>query len=106
MALGTAVTDLLILVFLVSVTWKWIKRPLFNLNSLKILGATSLVFLATFFLRNPVYDFVVSKGVSSSVAMIIELVGVVLIDAIIYLVSLGLMKEDLVYSFIRKKDNA
>ena len=105
-ALGTAVTDLLILVFLVSVTWKWIKKPLFNLNSLKILGATAIVFLVTFFLRNPIYDFVVSKGASSSVAMIIELVGVVLIDAIIYLVSLGLMKEDLVYSFIRKKDNA
>ena len=105
-AMGTAITDLLILVFLVSVTWKWIKKPLFNLNSLKILGATALVFVVTFFLRDPVYNFVVSKGVGSATAMIIELVGVVTIDAIIYLVTLGLLKEDLVHSFIRKKDNA
>ena len=104
--MGTAITDLLILVFLVSVTWKWIKKPLFNLNSLKILGATALVFVVTFFLRDPVYNFVVSKGVGSATAMIIELVGVVTIDAIIYLVTLGLLKEDLVHSFIRKKDNA
>ena len=41
-------------------------------------------------------------------AMALELVSVVAIDAVIYLVSLALIKEDLVSSFIRrkKKNNA
>ena len=104
-ALGTAVTDLLILVFLVSVTWKWIKRAIFNFNSLKIFGASLLVVGLTLLIKNPIYNFAIAKGVSTPIAMIIELVGVVLIDAIIYLVTLGLLKEDLVHSFIRKKEH-
>lgn len=104
-ALGTAVTDLLILVFLVSVTWKWIKRAIFNFNSLKIFGASLLVVGLTLLIKDPIYNFVIAKGISTPIAMIIELVGVVLIDAIIYLVTLGLLKEDLVHSFIRKKEH-
>ena len=104
-ALGTAVTDLLILVFLVSVSWKWIKRAIFNFNSLKIFGASLLVVGLTLLIKNPIYNFAIAKGVSTPIAMIIELVGVVLIDAIIYLVTLGLLKEDLVHSFIRKKEH-
>ena len=104
-ALGTAVTDLLILVFLVSVTWKWIKKAIFNFNSLKILGAAAVVTGLTFLLRDPVYNFALSFDIGTPAAMIIELVGVVLIDAIVYLVILGLLKEDLVHSFLRKKEN-
>ena len=104
-ALGTAVTDLLILVFLVSVTWKWIKKAIFNFNSLKILGAAAVVTGLTFLLRDSVYNFALSFDIGTPAAMIIELVGVVLIDAIVYLVILGLLKEDLVHSFLRKKEN-
>ena len=104
-ALGTAVTDLLILVFLVSVSWKWIKRAIFNFNSLKIFGASLLVIGLTLLIKDPIYNFAIAKGVSTPIAMIIELVGVVIIDAIIYLVTLGLLKEDLVHSFIRKKEH-
>ena len=105
-ALGTALTDLLIVIFLLSVTWKWSSKALFNLNSLKILGVTAVVCLVTYFLRDPVYSFIVSKGVNSAHAMIIELVGIVFVDAIIYLFALALLKENLVSSFLRKKENA
>ena len=104
-ALGTAVTDLLIVIFLIAVTWKWSKRAIFNLNSLKIFSIAVIVFLFTFFIRNPLYNFLLSKGIGTIKAMIIELVGMVLIDAVIYLVSLGLLKEDLVMSFLRKRDS-
>ena len=87
-ALGTAVTDLLILVFLVSVTWKWIWKAIFNFNSLKIVIATGLVLASTFLLKEPIYNFAMSKGIGSTISMIIELVGVVAIDAVIYLVVL------------------
>ena len=59
----------------------------------------------TLLIKDPIYNFAIAKGVSTPIAMIIELVGVVIIDAIIYLVTLGLLKEDLVHSFIRKKEH-
>ena len=105
-AIGTSLTDLLILVFLVSVSWRWIKKAIFNFNSLKIFGVTVVIALLSFFIKDPIYNLLVNKGVSVVNALIIELVGIVIIDAIIYLVALSLLKEDLVSSFIRKKDKA
>ena len=105
-ALGTAITDLLILVFLLSVSWKWIKKAIFNINSLKILVATLAVVGLTLLLKDPIYNFALSKLESAPNAMIVELVSVVLIDAVMYLAILAILKEDLVYSFIRKKKDA
>ena len=103
-AIGTAVTDLLILVFLVFVSWKWIKKPIFNWNSLKLLIAALAVFIFSFFIKDPIYNFLLGKGIGTARSMIIELVGIVLIDAIIYIGLLVLLKEDLVWSFIRKRE--
>lgn len=102
-AIGTAVTDLLILIFLVSVTWKWINKALFNFNSLKILIITGVIVVFSILIKNPIYSALVNNGVSVEKSLVLELVSVVLIDAVIYLVALGLLKEDLVSSFIRKK---
>ena len=105
-AIGTAVTDLLILIFLVSVTWKWIKKAIFNFNSLKILIITAVIVVISIFIKDPLYNVFINNGVSIENALIFELVTVVAIDAIIYIVSLGLLKEDLVSSFLRKKDKS
>ena len=102
-AIGTAVTDLLILVYLVSVTWKWISKAIFNYNSFKIVIATLLVLMMTFIIRDPLFDLVLSSGLSRATAYIIQLVAIVLIDAIIYIGVLVLLKEDLVSSFSRKR---
>ena len=103
-AIGTAATDLLILLFLFIVSWKWINKAVLNLNSLKLVIATVLVFIFTFFIRTPFYNFVLYKTSNIPLSMVIELVSLVLIDAIIYISSLLLMKEELVTSFLRKKD--
>ena len=102
-AIGTSFTDLLIVIFMVAVSWKYIKKALFNLNSLKILCATIIIVAISFVLRNPIYNFALNKGVSVASALIIELVGVVLIDAVIYIAFLAIFKEDLISSFSRKK---
>ena len=103
-AIGTSVTDLLILVFLVAVSWKWIRKAIFNFNSLKIFGITLVIALLSFFIKDPIYNALVARNVSIVSSLIIELVAVVAIDAIIYLVALGLLREDLVSSFLRKKE--
>lgn len=102
-AIGTSITDLLILVFLVSVSWKWIKKAIFNLNSLKIFLVAVAIAVFSFFIKDPIYNLLINKGISVVSSMIIELVSIVAIDAIIFLVTLGLLKEDLVSSFLRKK---
>ncbi len=104
-AIGTSVTDLLILVFLLAVTWKWSGPAIFNINSLKIFVIASIIFVITFFIKDPIYNLFEPKvGVINS--LIIELVGIVLIDAIIYLVSLFFLREELINSFRRKKKDA
>ena len=102
-AIGTAVTDLLILVFLLAVSWNWIKKALFNWNTLKLVAITVVIAGLSFLLRDPIYNFALSHN-SPANSSIITLVSVVAIDAVIYLVALGLLKENLVSSFLRKKE--
>ena len=104
-AIGTSVTDLLILVFLCSVSWKWIKQAIFNMNSLKILAATVLVVGVSFLLRNPLYNLGYNSSGNYAVGLVVELLGVVLVDAIIYVGLLIVLKENLISSFFRKKEN-
>ena len=105
-AIGTSVTDLLILVFLCAVSWKWIKKAIFNLNSLKIVAVTLVILGISLLLRNPLYNLGYRLSGSYAVALVIELLGVVFVDAIIYIVALLILKEDLISSFFRKKENA
>ena len=104
-AIGTAVTDLLILVFLLVINWKWVKKALFNFNSLKIFVVSAIVAGVSILLRNPIYNLVLQNTSSQVQALAVELIGVVLIDAVIYIALLVLLKEDLVMSFVRKGDN-
>ena len=104
-AIGTSVTDLLILVFLCSVSWKWIKKAIFNFNSLKIFAVTLVILGISLLLRNPLYNLGYKLSNNYAVALVVELLGVVLLDAVVYIVALLLLKEDLISSFFRKKEN-
>ena len=104
-AIGTSVTDLLILIFLCAVSWKWIKKAIFNLNSLKILIVTLAVLGISLLLRNPLYNLGYSLSNNYAVALVVELLGVVFLDAIVYIAVLLVLKENLISSFFRKKEN-
>ena len=101
-AIGTAITDLFIILFLVSITWKWVKEAIFNKNTLKLFIA-NIIILGVSIGLNFLLSFVWTKvNLTDSIKAILQMVGIVLVDAVIYLVFLGVVKEDLVYSFIRK----
>ena len=102
-AIGTSVTDLLIVSFLTAINWKWMKNAIFNLNSLKIFVVTLVILAVSFLLRNPLYNFGYYITGGAGGGLLIELIGVVLIDAVIYIGALLLLKEDLVVSLFRKK---
>ena len=103
-AIGTAATDLLIIIFLMTISWKWVKKAIFNFNSLKLLIANVIILGVSLLLYNPLMKLWGLMNLSVGVSFILQLVSVVLIDGIIYLVTLLILKEDLVSSFRRKKE--
>ena len=103
-AIGTAATDLLIVIFLMSITWKWVKGAIFNLNTVKLLLANLIILGISLALYKPFEMLWGKLNLSESISAILQMVSIVLIDAIVYLVFLGITKEKLVYSFIRKKE--
>lgn len=100
-AIGTVSTDICIFIFLAVMTWKWIKEALFNKNTLKLLLGGLLV-TGTSIL---IYMFVpkMLPTLSLTWLYVIEIGAVVLIGGAIYVISLLLVKENLVYSFVRHK---
>lgn len=102
-ALSTLITDLLVFVYLIILTWNWVKKALFNLNTLKLIIA-SLIMLATSIGGHYLFENIVfaSSTLANSSKMFIELVSIFVIDIILYVGTLLILKEDLVFSFIRK----
>ena len=103
-AIGTAVTDLLIIIFLISITWKWVKGAIFNMNNLKLLIANLLILGVSLAISKPLTLLWNKMNLNDTNAAILQMVAMVLVDAIIYIITLALAKEKLVYSFIKKKD--
>ena len=102
-AIGTAVTDLLVLVFLISVSWKWIKAALFNMNNLKVLCLGAIIAALSLTIAKPIYNLSYSMNQSPALSLLVELVVVVLIDTVIYIGGLLLLKENLVCSVFKRK---
>lgn len=102
-AIGTVCTDVAIFVFLAIKTWVWIKHALFNKNNLKLLLGGVLVALSSllfYFVSPMIFSFLGKEW-----QYLIEISLVVVFGAILYIVSLLIMKEDLVYSFVRHRKN-
>ena len=103
-AIGTAATDLLMIIFLVSLSWKWVKEAIFNMNTLKLLCANLIILGVSLLLNTPLASLWAHPNLSDAVSAILQMVSIVAIDAIIYLVFLAVTKENLVSSFLRKKE--
>ena len=102
-AIGTVSTDALIIIFLCAISWRWVKKAIFNKNTLKLLIANIAILGLSLLINNPLLSLWGKMGLDISIRYILQLVALVAIDAIIYIIVLILLKEDLVYSFIRKK---
>ena len=101
-ALATAISDIIILIYLIGRTWKYTSKAIFNLNNLKILILGLIIGVASYFLGQAFEKLYISF-MPQMEAFVLELVSVVLIDAVIYLVGLAIVKEKLVLSFFKKK---
>lgn len=105
-AIGTMFTDLLIIIILLSLTWKWTKKAIFNANTIKLLIANGILLLISLLLHYPL-NYLFSSFINSlALVCLLNMITLVIIDASVYLIVLILLKEDLVYSFIRNHKEA
>jgi O-antigen/teichoic acid export membrane protein len=101
-AIGTVITDVLLLLFMVSVSWKWSKVALFNKNNLKLVAATVIIASVSFLLYDRFMDLWSSLKLNNQTAFLLQLLTIFGISAILYIVCLVLLKEDLICSFSKK----
>lgn len=102
-AIGTVSVDILIFVFLLAITWRWTKSAIFNFNTLKLLVANMIIAMISLLIYNPLMKLWGVMHLSTAVSYLLQLISIVLIAGIIYILLLFLLKENLVYSFSRKK---
>lgn len=102
-AIATIVTDVLVLAFLLFKTWKWIYKAIFSYNNLKLLFAGIIICIPSVIFTSILPLGSLFTTVDATTQSLLQIGLVFVIDAFIYVISLLLMKEDLVYSFISKK---
>lgn len=105
-AIGTVVTDSLVLIFLIAKTWKWSKSAIFNFNNLKLVGASLVILVISILLTiaMPISNlWAIAYPPDSEMSKMLTLLSVVAIDAIVYIGLLLIMKEKLVSSFLKKR---
>ena len=97
-ALGTAITDALVLLIMFFLTWEHSRHILLNKNNIVIIGV-SLLLVASTILLNKYLEFNL-KTIEDS--MLIKIAVIFGIDLVIYLIGCFLAKEKLVRSFFKK----
>ena len=102
-AIGTVSTDVLIIIFLLAITWKWTKKAIFNFNTLKLVIANALIAGLSIAIYNPLMNLWTMMNLSIGVSYALQLISIVLLMGVIYILALYFLKEDLVYSFSRKR---
>ncbi|MCF0113564.1 MAG: polysaccharide biosynthesis C-terminal domain-containing protein, partial [Bacilli bacterium] len=104
-ALATGITDVLILVYLIAISWQWSKKAIFNLNNLKIVLFGLGIGVLSFFVAPLLIEALPWKGNDLYLSYLLGLLIMVAIDAVIYVFGLALVKERLVGSLFRRKGN-
>ena len=97
-ALGTAITDALVLLIMFMLTWEHSRHILLSKNNLVIIGVSALLVASTILL-NKYLTFTVSDVETTMIVKIAVIFG---IDLVIYLVGCFLAKEKLVRSFFKR----
>lgn len=103
-AISTMIIDALLLFALIAMSFDWIKKALFNINTLKLLIANAIICVVSILLVIvfPIENLY-AEQLSITNSYMLTLAVIVAIDAIIYLLTLFFLKEDLVMSFFKKK---
>ena len=97
-ALGTAITDALVLLVMFMLTWEHSKHILLSANNIKIIGVSLLLIASTILLNK----YLELSGKTLEETLLLKLIVIGLIDLAIYLVGCFITKEKLVRSFFKR----
>ena len=97
-ALGTAITDALVLLVMFMLTWEHSKHILLSVNNIKIVGVSLLLIASTILLNK----YLELSGKTVEETLLLKLIVIGLIDLAIYLVGCFITKEKLVSSFFKR----
>ena len=97
-ALGTAITDALVLLVMFMLTWEHSKHILLSINNIKIVGVSLLLIASTILLNK----YLKLSGKTVEETLLLKLIVIGLIDLAIYLVGCFITKEKLVRSFFKR----
>lgn len=97
-ALGTAITDALVLLVMFMLTWEHSKHILLSVNNIKIVGVSLLLIASTILLNK----YLELSGKTVEETLLLKLIVIGLIDLAIYLVGCFITKEKLVRSFFKR----
>ena len=97
-ALGTAITDALVLLVMFLLTWEHSKHILLSVNNIKIVCASLLLIASTILLNT----YLELTGKTLEETLILKLLVIGAIDLVIYLVGCFIAKEKLVRSFFKR----
>ena len=101
-AIATMVSDVLLLGILLYLTREYSLETVFNWNNLKIVGVSLLIGVGSYFLCPALISAFQFPEGKAWVAQLLALIICVGLDALIYIVLLLLLKENLVSSFLPK----
>ena len=101
-ALATGISDLLLCAYLIYVSRHYSKKAIFNLNNLKILAVGVGIAAFSYFMCPLLSRFLTQFLPSAWQVDLLSLIAVVVLDAVIYLISLFLLKERTIRSLLRK----
>lgn len=97
-ALGTAITDGLMLVSMFGLTWKHSKHIILSINNIKIVLVSALLVASTILLNT----YLKIDGKTIEEAIILRIVIIFGIDLVIYLIGNFIAREKLVRSFFKR----
>lgn len=101
-AIATSISDIFVFIFLVSFTWKYSRKMLFNLNNLKIVLTGIIIAIVSCFVGPIILDNL-NQNLKIQISYIIEICIIFLSSFVIYLVSMILLKEKLIRNIFFKK---
>ncbi len=100
-ALGTSITDVLLVAILASLSWKHSKHIILNFNNLKILIIGIIIGVAAYFI-SPILFKSLANNMSIEFAYLVDIIIIFFGSLIVYIIGLILTKEKLVKSIIRR----
>ena len=100
-ALGTSITDLIVLIILFALTYKDSKKIIFNFNNLKILLIGLIIGVFSYFGGAAIYKL--TTNLTYELSLIVEIFSVFLIGFVLYLTMLIISREKLTKTVFKRR---